>query len=75
MLIKDKDMTSYQLFLKQDRVLVKQSTYFFDQWIWNFFFLFEKMGRSGDGKRNILLGWPKWNQYFLWPAKLVSWKS
>ena len=31
MLIKDKDITSYQLFLKQDRVLVKQSTCFFDQ--------------------------------------------
>ena len=44
MLIKDKDMTSYQLFLKQDRVLVKQSTYFFDQWIWNFFFSFRKNG-------------------------------
>ena len=73
MLIKDKDMTSYQLFLKQDRVLVKQSTCFFDQWIWNFFFfLFEKMGRSGDGKRNILLGWPKWNQYFLDLASKIS---
>ena len=31
MLIKDKDITSYQLLLKQDRVLVKQSTCFFDQ--------------------------------------------
>ena len=40
MLIKDKDITSYQLLLKQDRVLVKQSTCFFDQWIWNFFFFF-----------------------------------
>ena len=31
MLIKDKDVTSYQLLLKQDHVLVKQSTCFFDQ--------------------------------------------
>ena len=75
MLTKDEDITSYQLLLKQDRVLVKQLVnrdFFF------FFFFFnfsKKMGQSGDGKRNILLGWPKWNQYFLWPAKLVSWKS
>ena len=48
MLIKDKDITSYQLFLKQDRVLVKQSTCFFDQWIWIFFFTFRKkwVGRA-----------------------------
>ena len=31
MLIKDKDSRSYQLLLKQDRVLVNQSTCFFDQ--------------------------------------------
>ena len=37
-LIKDKDITSYQLLLKQDRVLVNQSTCFFDQWMWIFFF-------------------------------------
>ena len=42
MLIKDKDIRSYQLLLKQDRVLVNQSTCFSDQWIWNFFLLFEK---------------------------------
>ena len=61
MLIKDKDITSYQLLLKQDRVLVKQSTCFFDRWIWifSFFHFSKKMGRSGDGKPNILFGWPK----------------
>ena len=58
MLIKDKDITSYQLFLiKQGRVLVNQSTCFFDKS--GFFFYFsKKMGRSGDGKRNVLLVWP-----------------
>ena len=33
-------------------------------WLVNleFFFTFrKKMGQSGDGKRNILLGWPKWH--------------
>ena len=66
MLIKDKDITSYQLLLiKQDRVLVLASlTSFFDYTVVNleFFFFFcfsKKMGRSGDGERNILLGWPK----------------
>ena len=66
MLIKDKDITSYQLLLiKQDRVLVLASlTSFFDYTVVNldfFFFFFDfskKMGRSGDGERNILLGWP-----------------
>ena len=66
MLIKDKDITSYQLLLiKQDRVLVLASlTSFFDYTVVNldfFFFFFtfrKKMGRSGDGERNILLGWP-----------------
>ena len=37
MLIEDKDIMSYQLLLKQDRVLVNQRTCFFDQWIWFFF--------------------------------------
>ena len=74
MLIKDQDNTSYQLLLKQDRVLVKQLVNR-DFFLVFFFYFSKKMGRSGDGKRNILLGWPKWNQYFLWPAKLVSWKS
>ena len=54
MLIKDKDITSYQLLLiKQDRVLVLAClTSFFDYTVVNlvFFLLFEKMGRSGDGK-------------------------
>ena len=67
MSIKDKDITSYQLLLiKQDRVLVLASlTSFFDYTVVNldffFFFFFDfskKMGRSGDGERNILLGWP-----------------
>ena len=40
MVIEDKDITSYQLLLKQDRALVNQSTCFFDQRIWNFFFFF-----------------------------------
>ena len=31
MLIEDKDIMSYQLLLKQDRVLVNQRTCFFDQ--------------------------------------------
>ena len=63
MLIKDKDITSYQLLLtKQDRVLVLASmTSFFDYTVVNleFFFSFsKKMGLSGNGKRNTLLGWP-----------------
>ena len=67
MLIKDKDITSYQLLLiKQDRVLVLAAlTSFVDYTVVNleffFFFFFyfsKKMGRSGDGERNILLGWP-----------------
>ena len=40
MVIEDKDITSYQLLLKQYRALVNQSTCFFDQRIWNFFFFF-----------------------------------
>ena len=72
MLIKDEDITSYQLLLKQDRVLVKQLVNRDFLFFVFFFYFSKKMGRSGDGKRNILLGWPKWNQYFLWPAKLVS---
>ena len=75
MLIKDKDITSYQLLLiKQDRVLVLASlTSFFDYTVVNleFFFVFfhfsKKMGRSGDGKRNILLGWPLCN-----PTKKIN---
>ena len=76
MLIKDKDITSYQLLLiKQDRVLVLASlTSFFDYTVVNleffFFYFSKKMGRSGDGKRNIkniLLGWPK--------LKLNTWEQ
>ena len=66
MLIKDKDITSYQLLLiKQDRVLVLASlTSFFDYTVVNldfFFFFFyfsKKMGLSGNGKQDTLLGWP-----------------
>ena len=74
MLIKDKDITSHQLYMlltKQDRVLILPSlTSFFDYNEVNleFFFLFyfsKKMGRSGDGKRNILLGWPYFRSGFL----------
>ena len=35
------------------------------KWFWIFFvffLLFQKMGRSGDGKRNILWGWPNRNK-------------
>ena len=57
-------IASYQLLLKQDRALVKQSTYFFDRWIWNFFFFFftfrkKWVGRAMGNQSNILLGWPK----------------
>ena len=45
MLIEDKDITSYQLLLKRDRALVNQSTCFFDQRIWNFFFFYFLVGR------------------------------
>ena len=54
MLIKDKDITSYQLLLtKQDRVLVLASlTSFFDYTVVNldffFFLLFEKNGSVGQ---------------------------
>ena len=72
MLIKDKDIPSYQLLLtKQDRVLVLPSlTSFFDYTVvkLEFCFLFyfsKKMGRSGDGKRSILLGWPYFRYEFL----------
>ena len=63
MLIKDKDITSYQLLLiKQDRVLVLASlTSFFDYTVVNlefFSYFSKKMGLSGNEKRNILLGWP-----------------
>ena len=45
--------------IRQDRVLVNLSTCFFTSDSGVFFFYFSKqMGRSGDGKRNILWGWP-----------------
>ena len=64
MLIKDKDITSYQLLLiKQDRVLVLASlTSFFDYTVVNleFFFVFfhfsKKMGRSGDWETKHFIG-------------------
>ena len=53
MLIKDKDITPCQLLLtKQDRVVNLEFLFFL------FFYFSKTMGRSGDGKRNILLGWP-----------------
>ena len=70
MLIYDKDITSYQLLLKQDRVLVNQvfASLTGESGFFLFFFDFlKKMGRSDDGKRNILLGWP--NLYVLWRCK------
>ncbi len=59
MFIKDKDITSYQLLLiKQDRVLVNRSTYFFDKSIWIFFFflLFEKNGSVGRWETKHFIG-------------------
>ena len=56
MLIKDKDITLYQLLsIKQDRVLYIKVLVSLTSRIWNLFiylfFFFEKMGWSGDGKR------------------------
>ena len=60
MLIKDKDITSYQLLLtKQDRVLVLASmTSFFDYAVVNldFFFLFEKNGSVGQWETKNFIG-------------------
>ena len=52
--------------IRQDRVLVKKSTCFFTSESGFFFFDFsKKMGRLGDGKRNILWGCILWG----WPYK------
>ena len=64
MLIKDKDITSYQLLLtKQDRVLVLASlTSFFDYTVVNldffffFFLLFEKNGSVGQWETKLFIG-------------------
>ena len=60
MLIKDKDITSYQLFLiKQDRVLVLASlTSFVDYTVVNlvFFSLFEKNGSVGRWEMKHFIG-------------------
>ena len=32
------------------------------KWFWIFFYFSEKMGWSGDGKRNILWEWLNWNK-------------
>ena len=60
MLIKDKDITSYQLLLtKQDRVLVLASlTSFFDYTVVNLFFflLFEKNGSVGRWEMKRFIG-------------------
>ena len=47
------------LLIRQDRVLVNYSTCFFtsDSGIFFYILLFKKMGRLGDGKRSIKLGW------------------
>ena len=47
--------------IRQDRVLVKLSACFFTSDSDFFFYFSKRMGRSGDGKRNILWGWPKKN--------------
>ena len=55
MLIKDQDITSYQLLLKQDRVLVKQLVnrdFFFGF----FFLLFEKNGSVGRWETKHFIG-------------------
>ena len=54
------DILRQLVLIRQDRVLVNLSTCFFTSDS-DFFFLYfsKKMGRSGDGKRNILWGWPK----------------
>ena len=65
MLIKDKDITSYQLLLiKQDRVLVLASlTSFFDYTVVNlvffFFLLFEKNGSVGRWGTKHFIGMAK----------------
>ena len=47
------------MLIRQDRVHVNKSTRFFTSDSDFFVLLFQKkMGRSGDGKRNILWGWP-----------------
>ena len=61
MLIKDKDITSYQLLLtRQDRVLVLASTTsFFDYTVVNlefFFLLFEKNGSVGQWETKHFIG-------------------
>ena len=72
MLIKDKDITSYQLLLiKQDRVLVLASlTSFFDYTVVNmdffFFLLFEKNGSVGRWETKHFIG------IALRPFKIVS---
>ena len=65
MLIKDKDITSYiPIAVNKTRSCACKLKYLL-LWPVNlflffvfFFSLFEKMGWSGDGKRNLLLGWP-----------------
>ena len=63
MLIEDKEIISYQLLLKQDRVLVNQSTCFFDQWNWNFFFIITF--------RKKWVGRAMGNETFYWDGLMV----
>ena len=61
MLIKDKDITSFKLLLiKQDRLLVNYLLLWLVNLEFFFFYFPKKIGRSGDGRRNILLGRPYW---------------
>ena len=55
MLIKDEDITSYQLLLKQDRVLVKQLVNR-DFFFCFFFLLFEKNGSVGRWETKHFIG-------------------
>ena len=68
-------IASYQLLLKQDRVLVKQSTYFFDRWIWNFFFfflLFEKNGSVGRWETKVTFYWDGLSYFKTFHRELFS---
>ena len=60
MLIEDKDITSYiPIAVNKTRSCACKLKYSL-RWLVNLFFFYfsKKMGRSGDEKRNILLGWP-----------------
>ena len=54
MLIEDRDITSYQLFLKQDR---DQSTCFFDQWIFRKKWVGRAMGNETFYWDGLMVGY------------------